>query len=59
MREGKLLVPNKDIGYINEMIDLLLIVTENPGTIGIPSYVNLYKYTIEGRYKGWTFLGRL
>jgi hypothetical protein len=41
------------------MIDLLLVATENPGMIGIPSYVNLYKYTIEGKNNGWTFLGRL
>jgi hypothetical protein len=34
------------------MIDLLLIVTKNPGMIGISSYVNLYKYTIEGRKRG-------
>ena len=34
------------------MIDILLVVTKNPRMIEIPSYVNLYKYTIEGRNKG-------
>jgi hypothetical protein len=39
------------------MIDLLLVVTKNTGTIEIPSYINLYKYTIEGMNKGLDLFG--